>query len=242
MTEMPALTVRRLVRSTARASLGTLDEEGAPHVSLVLLAADHDASPILLLSGLAAHTKHLARDPRASLLVDGTAGMASPLAGARATLTGVVERAPKASQAARFLARHPEAEAYAGFGDFGFYRLKLRRAHLVAGFGRIQWVEGAEVLLPVESDLPLEAAEADILEHMNAKHADAIELCAVRLLRRPAGAWRLTGVDPEGADLRLGGEVGRLRFDRPVRDADSARAALTRLLEQARQAGDQLLD
>ncbi len=168
--------------------------------------------------------------------------MTSPLAGSRATLMGEIEGAARRGAAARFLARHPEAEAYAGFGDFSFYRFRLHRAHLVAGFGRIHWVEGGEVLLPVEPDLPLEADEAAILARMNTDHADAVELCATRLLRRPAGAWRLTGVDPEGADLRLGGETGRLRFDRPVRDAESARVALMRLLERARQAGGQLAD
>lgn len=240
MTEMPALTIRRLVRSTARAALGTVDGRGAPYVSLVLLAVDHDASPILLLSDLADHTRHFKRDPRAALLIDGTAGIASPLAGARATLTGEIERAPAARQAARYLARHPEAEGYAGFGDFNFYRLKLDRAHLVAGFGRIHWVEGSEVLLPVDEELPLVAAETDILAHLNAEHADAVELYATRLLGRPAGAWRLTGVDPEGADLRCGGETGRLWFDRQVRDAAGARAALVRLAKRARQADDKV--
>lgn len=238
MTETPALTIRRLARSTPQAALGTLDADGAPYVSLVLLAADHDASPLLLLSDLADHTNHFRRDPRVSLLVDGTAGMASPLAGARATLTGEISRASAPHQAARFLARHPDAGGYAGFGDFNFYRLNLRRAHLVAGFGRIHWVEGSEVLLPEDDQLPLRTAEPLIVAHMNEDHADAVELYATLLLGRPAGAWRLTGLDPEGVDLRLGGAVARLWFDHPVRDAESARAALVRLAKRARRAGE----
>jgi putative heme iron utilization protein len=234
MTETPALTIRRLVRNTPQAALGTLDAQGAPYVSLVLLAVDHDASPLLLLSDLADHTKHFRRDPRVALLVDGTAGMASPLAGARATLTGEIERTNAPHHKARFLARHPDAGGYAGFGDFNFYRLNLRRAHLVAGFGRIHWVEGSDVLLPVDDQLPLRAAEEDILAHMNTDHAAAVELYATRLLGRPAGTWRLTGIDPEGTDLRLGGSVARLWFDHPVRDAESARGALVRLARRAR--------
>jgi hypothetical protein len=42
---------------------------------------------------------------------------------------------------ARFVARHPSAELYAGFGDFRLYRMTVARAHLVAGFGRIHWIE-----------------------------------------------------------------------------------------------------
>lgn len=235
MTEAPALTIRRLARSIPQAALGTLDADGAPYVSLVLLAVDHDASPLLLLSDLADHTKNFRRDPRVSLLLDGTTGMTSPLAGARATLTGEIERTNAPHQSARFLARHPDAGGYAGFGDFNFYRLSLRRAHLVAGFGRIRWVEGSEVLLPQDHQLPLLTAEAHILTHMNEDHADAVELYATRLLGRPPGAWRMTGLDPEGADLRLGGAVARLWFDHPVRDAETARAALVRLARRARE-------
>ncbi len=235
MTEAPASTIRRLARSTPQAALGTLDPDGAPYVSLVLIAVDHDASPLLLLSDLADHTMHFKRDARVSLLLDGTIGMASPLAGARATLMGEIMEASAAHQAARFLARHPDAASYAGFGDFNFYRLKLRRAHLVAGFGRIHWVEGSEVLLPEDDQLPLAAAEPDILAHMNADHADAVALYATRLLGRPDGAWQMTGIDLEGADLRLGGSVARLWFDQPVRDAESARAALVGLVRRARQ-------
>ena len=73
--------VRGLMRGLPRAALGTLEAEGgAPYVSLVMVALDHDASPLLLLSDLADHTRNLKADPRASLLFDGTAGQAVPLA------------------------------------------------------------------------------------------------------------------------------------------------------------------
>jgi hypothetical protein len=48
---------------------------------------------------------------------------------------------------ARFVARHPSAAAYAGFGDFRLYRVTIRRGHLIAGFGRISWVEAPEFCL-----------------------------------------------------------------------------------------------
>ena len=35
---------------------------------------------------------------------------------------------------------------YSGFKDFGFWRLTISRAHLVAGFGRIHWLEAKDVL------------------------------------------------------------------------------------------------
>jgi hypothetical protein len=46
----------------------------------------------------------------------------------------------------------------------------------------------------------------------------------------------MTGVDPEGADLRRGGEVARLDFDRRATTAEAARVELVRLVKRARAA------
>jgi hypothetical protein len=230
----PGATVRSLLRTQDRAALGTLDGHGAPYVSLVMLAVDHDAAPLLLLSDLADHTKNIRRDARVSLLVDGTLDMATPLAGARATLMGRLEPAPAAHQLRRFVARHADAEGYASFGDFNLYRMRAERAHLVAGFGRIHWLDADAVLWPLPEDLPLAAAEADIVQHMNEDHADALALYATQLARQPEGAWRLTGVDPEGADLACGRRRARLWFDKPAVDAEAARVELVRLVKRAR--------
>jgi putative heme iron utilization protein len=232
---------RRLMRAVDRATLAT-SCDGWPYASLVLAATDHDAAPILLLSDLAQHTLNLKADPRVSLLFDGTTGLEDPLTGARVTVLGRAERVERGSakvarHAARYCARHPSASLYAGFGDFAFYRVDVARAHLVAGFGRIHWVEAAELLRPADDAAALVAAEADIVRHMNEDHADAVELYATRLLGRSGGGWVLTGVDPEGADLRRGGEVARLDFAAPVRDPEGARAELVRLVRTARQAG-----
>ena len=115
---------------------------------------------------------------------------------------------------ARYVARHPDAAAYAGFRDFNLYRVSVERAHLVAGFGRIHWVDGAAVRLGQTAIGDLPDREADIVAHMNDDHADAVQLYANRLLSR-AGSddWRLTGLDPDGCDLRQGAETARLGFE-----------------------------
>src|SRR6476659_327844 len=142
-------TLRHLVRSCDRAALATAlpypvsGGPAWPYVSLVLAAVDHDLSPILLLSDLAEHSKAIAADPRASLLFDGTAGLAQPLTGPRVTLLGRVARTADERLKQRFLRHHPDAEMYAGFGDFNFYKVSVERAHLVGGFGKIRWIEPA---------------------------------------------------------------------------------------------------
>jgi len=231
----PAVQARRLVRAADRAALATAMADGAwPYASLVLVACDHDATPILLLSDLADHAKNIAADSRVSLLFDGTAGLEEPLTGARVTVLGRAERSEEPRLKARYLARHPSASRYAGFGDFAIYRVAVERAHLVAGFGRIKWMARADLLYDAGHAGELAGAEPGIVEHMNAEHADALDLCARFLLGRPAGAWTMTGIDPEGCDLRAGGKVARLSFAAPVKDADGARKALVGLVGEAR--------
>jgi heme iron utilization protein len=233
----PALISRRLIRANDRATLATLmradaPDAGAPYASLVLVAADHDASPLLLISKLADHTKNIAGDARVSLLFDGTAGLAEPLTGARVSVQGTIAVTTEPRHRARFLARHPGAAMYADFKDFAFYRVSVTRAHLVAGFGKIHWIDGKEIL--TDPSQALIDSEAGIVEHMNSDHADAIQLYAQKLLGLSGDGWTMTGIDPEGIDLRAGGNVARLDFATEIRDAKAARTELVRLVQEAR--------
>lgn len=134
-------TEARALLGLARGSLGSLAErDGKPYpfVSLVLPAQSADGEIILLLSDLSDHAKNLQRDPRASLLMDGTLELKEPLTGPRLTLLGEVRVSPdQAGDRTIYLAAHPEAEMYAGFGDFRFYRFRYFEGLFVAGFGRI---------------------------------------------------------------------------------------------------------
>ncbi|MGH6912964.1 MAG: HugZ family protein [Geminicoccales bacterium] len=232
--DSPAPTARRVMREALRASLGTLlrDSDAAPYVSLVLVATDHDGAPILLLSDLADHTRNLGRDARVSLLLDGTGEREEPLAGERVTLQGRLRRSEEPRHRARYLARHPSAATYADFRDFAFYRMEVERAHLVAGFGRIHWLDGADILIAPRAELV--DAEPAIVQHMNDDHPDALQLYAHQLLGQDGEGWRMVGIDPEGCDLRLGPRAARLVFGREVTDAATARAELVDLVGQAR--------
>lgn len=234
----PAQQGRALARACRTATLATsmADGSGQPYASLVLLACDVDATPLLLISTLADHTKNILNDNRVSLLCDGTGGYAEPLTGPRVTLLGIAEKTELPRHHARFLARHPSAEMYAGFKDFAFYRLRITRAHIVAGFGKIHWFDDYTYSGDWQA---LAEAEAGIIAHMNADHADAVQLYATKLLGHTEGTWRMCGVDPEGADLIRAdenheGELLRLPFVKPVSDAEGARVELVRLVKQAR--------
>lgn len=233
--------VRDLVRRLDRAALATAlpapagDADGPwPYASLVLAAVDHDLSPILLLSELAEHTRAIAADSRVSLLFDGTQGLDQPLTGPRVTLVGRAVPTDDKRHARRFLARHPDAEMYASFKDFGFFRVVVERAHLVGGFGKIRWLTAQELRAPLGDGLA--ECEEGIVGHMNADHADAVQLYASRLLGLGGEGWRMTGIDPEGIDLRRAGQVARLSFDAALTDAGDARKVLVALAAKARAA------
>jgi putative heme iron utilization protein len=218
-----AATARALLRSRDRATLAT-SLAGAPYASLVLAATAADGAPLLLISTLAQHTVNIAADPRVALLFDGTGGLDEPLTGPRVSVLGVAERSDDAVLRARYLARHPSAALYAGFADFHLYRVAVERAHLVAGFGRIDWIAAAALLPPGLAALA--AHEAALLDELNEGDPGL-------LLGRAGEGWLLTGVDAEGLDLRRAGAVARVDFPAPVADAAAARAAFARLAERA---------
>lgn len=149
---MPATTVRNLLGQAATASLATIDVgTGHPYVSLVEMATLPDGRPLLLLSRLARHTRNLEVDPRAALLIDQRTTAASPLAGERASVMGTMTRTDEPLCRARYLARFPGAEAWVGFGDFGFFVMDIASAHLIAGFGRIVEVPGSALSTPTDT-------------------------------------------------------------------------------------------
>ena len=231
----PDLWSRAIMRRALKASLATLDTEtGSPYASLVIVAADAGGAPVTLLSTLARHTKNLLNDPRASLLFDETGGSGEPLEGARVSVSGIMESTDDLSIQARFLSRHPSAAGYAGFEDFAFYTLNVVGAHFVGGFGLITDLTAQELKTDISDAAALLEAEAEIVEHMNADHADAVQLYATKLLGAHKGKWRFVSCDPSGCDLAWG-EIGlRLDFPYRVKTPQEARDALVELTNRAR--------
>src|SRR3954452_11595079 len=124
---------KKLLREGRSGALATLmPGSGDPYCSLVNVATAADAAPLLLISTLAVHTKNLLADPRCSLMID-ERKEGDPLEGARVMLMGTAAATPDPDVRRRSLARQPEAEMFAGFADFAFYRMTLTGVHLVAG-------------------------------------------------------------------------------------------------------------
>ena len=232
----PQAAAKKLLRQARSGALATLmDGSGDPYCSLVNVASAADGSPVLLISRLAVHTKNILADARVSLMLD-ERKPGDPLEGARVMLMGTAKLTEDAADARRYLARHPSAEMFAGFKDFAFYRVALRSAHLVAGFGRIVDLTPAQLLTDVSAAAPLLDAEPEICAHMNEDHAEAVRLYATRLLGGSEGEWRCVGIDPEGLELQLDRTALRLAFPQPVNAPGPLRQVLKDLAANARAA------
>src|SRR5262249_39927459 len=150
----PGTTAKALLRKTRSGTLATLDRNtGHPFASLVTVATDVDGSPVILTSRLSTHTANLEADGRASVLLAQT-GKGDALAHPRLTVLGSFtevarDSADDARVRRRFLARHPKAELYAGFGDFSFWRMSVVSAHLNGGFARAADLTAGDVLTDI---------------------------------------------------------------------------------------------
>ena len=197
------LAAKKLLREGRSGALATLiPGTGDPYCSLVNVATAIDGAPLLLLSSLALHTKNIQADARVSLMLD-ERKEGDPLEGARIMLMGTCAKSDP-SVAGAYLRRHPEAEMFANFGDFAFYRMEIGRAHLVAGFGRIVDIDAKDLLADLSDAQGLIEAEPGAIAHMNEDHADACRLYATKLLGAPDGDWRCVGIDPDGLELQQG--------------------------------------
>ena len=224
--ESHATPARQLVRSGSKAALATslARDRQRPHSSLVVAATTVEGEPLLLLSDLAVHTQNIAADPRVALLYDGGGDHDGLLSGSRVSILGSVVSESRDAIGERYLRRYPEAREYLEFGDFRMYRVEVRAAHLVAGFGAIHWLEPTDVM--VSDTAAFAEAEAGLLAILNAD-------CQPWTLPEPPAPeqdWTLTGIDPEGADFRSGSRFRRLSFDQVLRDPNAASRHLREMI------------
>lgn len=183
----PKIATKKLMREARSAALATLmPGSGDPYCSLVNVASAFDGAPLLLISKLAVHTRNIAADSRVSLMLD-ERKEGDPLEGARVMLMGRAVVTTDENDRRRYLARQPEAEMFAGFADFAFYRLEISAAHLVAGFGRIVDLKPQDILVDPAGADDLLSAEQGASAHMNQDHADACRLYAIKLYGAPDG-------------------------------------------------------
>jgi len=226
---------RALLLAQRHGVLATLSVEvpGYPFGSVTPYALDTEGAPLILISTIAQHTKNILADPRVSLTVhDATA--ADPQAGARLTWIGDAAMVPDQETAAhaRYRAYFPHTSDYSKTHDFALYRIQLKRARFIGGFGRIYWLEAGELRLPN----PFAVTEPGIVEHMNKDHAhNLVAYCKAFKGITPTEAV-MQGIDADGFDVLADGRPLRFTFDQPIATPEEARMAMVKLAKAARAA------
>ena len=159
---------KRLMRLSRTAALATLDPAtGAPLTTLVGVASDFDGAPLFLMSTLARHTRHLASDPRASVLLTEEPERGDPLNHPRITLNGRIERAADLRVRARYLQPQPQGEALRRLCGFRFFPVGVESVHFNGGFGRADALSPADLLGLREGEAAFIEAEARLLDWVN---------------------------------------------------------------------------
>jgi heme iron utilization protein len=220
---------KRLMRIARTGALATLEEAGgAPLTTLIGVASDFDGAPLFLMSTLSRHTKNLACDPRASVLLTSRHERGDPLNHPRITLSGRIEKCTAPRAKARYLQRNPKAGLYAGFADFVLYQLRIEDVHFNGGFGRAAPLTPEEVLSSRVGETALTEAEERVLTEINALGETVLARLAGHKGLRPF--WRAIGLDAEGLDLAAGGRVARAQFATAAHDPEAWRSRLEELL------------
>ena len=155
-----AIALRALLLQQRVAALGTLGDDGLPFVSMVPFALEPlNAVLVVHVSGLAAHTGNLLRQPQCSVMVmqaeqDGQPVHALPRVTLHARAEVLAHHDPLNGQTdtplhtacrAAYLQRFPEAETMTALPDFRFVALHPVAARQVAGFGAARSVDVTEL-------------------------------------------------------------------------------------------------
>jgi putative heme iron utilization protein len=132
----------RLLRTQRILSLGTL-HEGAPSVTMAPFAVMQEPlALVLLVSGLASHTKDMVADPRVASMVSEPEREDAPVHSlgrvsiqAHARRVAADDAHHDAARAA-YSARFPDMEMLFSLGDFGLFLLEPVAIRVVTGFAQ----------------------------------------------------------------------------------------------------------
>jgi len=106
----------------------------------------------------------------------------------------------------------------------------------VGGFGVMGWVSASEY--DRSQPDPLADSMAEIMQHMNADHKDALVLLAKKFARTESQEATITDVDRLGFHVRMKTRDGirgaRIAFLREVNNPAETRKVLVEMVQQAR--------
>ena len=135
-----------------------------------------------------------------------------------------------------YLARYANSKYWVDFEDFSFYRMDVVDVYYVGGFGVMGWVTASEY--DRSQPDPLADSMAEIIQHMNADHKDALVWLARKFAHIESQEATMTAVDRLGFHVRVKTQDGmrgvRVAFLRVVSNPAETRKVLVEMVQQAR--------
>lgn len=226
---------RMMLRTHAQGVLATLGRDPVadyPFASVTPFCLDGAGRPVVLISRLAQHTKHVEADGRVALFIQGPTH--DPQAEPRLTLTGDLLRIPDdeaAGVAERYYRYFPATRDFHRQLDFRFWRLEPYNTCFVAGFARVHWLDAPAILESSPFDTE---TEAGMLDHMNQDHADALPDYLRYIGETPGSDPVMVGLDGLAFHIRHGDRISCIPFGEPVANPGQVRSRLVQILQAAR--------
>ncbi|MFM2396752.1 MAG: hypothetical protein RLZZ144_2 [Pseudomonadota bacterium] len=206
---------RQLLRAHRYGALSTLSKkfDGHPFASITPYFTDFDGSLLILISGLAEHTKNIQHDARVSLITHDQHDPQIQTQGRVTVLGNATKVDDRDLTAQRYLRYFPEAARYLDMQDFQFYRIVPQAIRFIGGFGNIHWVKAHDYLLRAydlmrQEENLLQQSSGFLDEMVHRKNLPAFA----------SGEIQLVGVDADGFDIRQNEQIQRLDFPELVTD------------------------
>lgn len=205
---------------------------GYPQGSVAPFMLDHTGQPIIFTASIAQHTQNAIANPRTSLMMRQVEKNHEIETGWRLTVMG--DLLPTANDerkriSNRYFCHYPHAELYEKTHDFDFYRLHVKKARIIMGFGRIAWVDAEALVHNSPFD---EASEESILQHMNADHVDAMTTYLKNNhvdIKPNAKPPTMVAINQFGVTIRYRKRLHFVAFANEAHDVMSAREQLVNL-------------
>jgi len=135
-----------------------------------------------------------------------------------------------------YLERHANSKYWVDFEDFSFYRMEVVDVYYVGDFGVMGWVSVSDY--DRSQPDPLADCMAEIIQHMNADHRDALVMLARTFAHIDSTEATMTAVDRLGFHVRLktaeGMRGARIAFLREVSSQGETRKVLVEMVQHAR--------
>ncbi|WP_066246111.1 HugZ family protein [Beggiatoa leptomitoformis] len=229
-----SIEARALLLENKHGVLSTLlaDDPQYPFGSIVPYCLDRLGNPLILISRLAQHSKNILAHPKVSLTIN-QATTGNVLMAPRLTCLADVGSLATDDEDSktRYYRYYPEGEAYHQQLDFHFYRLIIKKALYIGGFGRIEWLASDELVKPN----PLSAEEEQqVLTHFNTEHQAALRhyyQTSQHVVIDVRQTLTMVGVDSDGFDVRAVERLHRFAFNQTIKDITEVRQALVAMAQ-----------